>query len=291
MKESSTSKRGRTGGGKALSAVAAAAGLAAVVVWGDRARTVSRHTLRCPRLPRGFDGLRLAHLSDLHGRDFGRDNAPLISALRRARPDLILFTGDLIDSRRGGGAVALSLVEQAARIAPVYAVTGNHEGRLGRRFDPLEAAMAAAGARFLHGEAVTLRRGGARLRLMGIDDAARSGQPPDLALAALPPRDDTFTLLLAHRPWRFEVYAAAADLTLCGHTHGGQFRLPRLGGLYAPGQGLLPPYDGGLYRRGEALLLVSRGLGNSLFPLRLGNRPELVLLTLRVDGSGARDGG
>ena len=83
-----------------------------------------------------------------------------------------------------------------------------------------------------------------------------------------------------------ESYAAAgADLVFCGHAHGGQIRLPAVGGLFAPGQGPLPEYTAGLYQAEETTMLVSRGLGNSVFPLRVFNRPEITALTLRAEGA------
>ena len=111
-----------------------------------------------------------------------------------------------------------------------------------------------------------------------VDSAAAYGG----YVASLAPQPDVFSILLAHRPEFAPDYAAAGfDLALCGHAHGGQIRLPVLGGLYAPGQGVLPHYDSGLYDVDGMTLAVSRGLGNSVFPFRVNNRPELVLLTVR----------
>lgn len=135
-----------------------------------------------------------------------------------------------------------------------------------------------------------LTRQGAQLTLLGLADhgfgkkkgaadspAARTAA----ALAHLCQGETTCSILLLHRPDFFPLCAAQGiDLVLSGHTHGGQVRLPGLGGLFGPDQGLFPLYDGGVYRRGASQMVVSRGLGNSLAPLRINNRPELVLLTL-----------
>ena len=92
---------------------------------------------------------------------------------------------------------------------------------------------------------------------------------------------DGYRILLSHRPECFTDYVAGEyDLVLAGHAHGGQFRLPFVGGLYAPGQGILPDYDSGLYREGRTDMVVSRGIGNSSFPIRFNNRPEVILLIL-----------
>lgn len=236
-------------------------------------------------LPGAFEGFKIAHVSDLHNAVFGRENEKLLSLIRAAEPDIIAITGDLIDSRHTDIDSALAFVEAAAEIAPVYYVTGNHESRLD--FDAIEPRLIAAGARVLRNEAEYIEHGGERIRLAGIDDPSfirTGGTAEERAAAELEQLGDgggTFTVLLAHRPELVEVYAEyGAGLVLSGHAHGGQVRLPLLGGLYAPGQGLLPEYDSGLYSLGETQMVVSRGLGNSVAPLRVNNRPELVIVTL-----------
>ena len=92
------------------------------------------------------------------------------------------------------------------------------------------------------------------------------------------------TILLSHRPELFETYVCCGvDLVLCGHAHGGQFRLPFIGGLVAPNQGLFPKYDSGLYTDGKTNMVVSRGLGNSIIPFRFNNRPEVILVEINVN--------
>ena len=160
------------------------------------------------------------------------------------------------------------------------------EARLG--FEAIERGLIDAGARLLRGESVELERGGGSITLAGIDDPAfikSGGSAAERAEAQLSPLGrGGFTVLLAHRPELIDTYAAYADVVLSGHAHGGQVRLPFIGGLYAPGQGLLPEYDAGIYGRGGCALIVSRGLGNSLFPLRVNNRPELVTVELGSAG-------
>ena len=103
------------------------------------------------------------------------------------------------------------------------------------------------------------------------------------ALEALTAGEKGFTVLLSHRPERLALYAEyGADLVFSGHAHGGQVRLPIVGGLIAPNQGILPAYDEGLYRMGETAMLVSRGVGNSILPLRINNRPEILVAELKI---------
>ncbi len=267
--------------------IAAALVLALLIwlLWANSSPAATQVTVASGALPEAFEGFKIAHVSDLHSAVFGRKNEKLLSLIRAAKPDIIAITGDLIDSRHTDIDSALAFVEAAAEIAPVYYVTGNHESRLD--FDEIEPRLIAAGARVLRNEAEDIGRGGERIRLAGIDDPSfirTGGTAEERAAAELEQLGDgggTFTVLLAHRPELVEVYAGyGAGLVLSGHAHGGQVRLPLLGGLYAPGQGLLPEYDSGLYSLGETQMVVSRGLGNSVAPLRVNNRPELVIVTL-----------
>ena len=267
--------------------IAAALVLALLIwlLWANSSPAATQVTVASGALSEAFEGFKIAHVSDLHNAVFGRKNEKLLSLIRAAKPDIIAITGDLIDSRHTDIDSALAFVEAAAEIAPVYYVTGNHESRLD--FDEIEPRLIAAGARVLRNEAEDIGRGGERIRLAGIDDPSfirTGGTAEERAAAELEQLGDgggTFTVLLAHRPELVEVYAEyGAGLVLSGHAHGGQVRLPLLGGLYAPGQGLLPEYDSGLYSLGETQMVVSRGLGNSVAPLRVNNRPELVIVTL-----------
>lgn len=267
--------------------IAAALVLALLIwlLWANSSPAATQVTVASDALPEAFEGFKIAHVSDLHSAVFGRKNEKLLSLIRAAKPDIIAITGDLIDSRHTDIDSALAFVEAAAEIAPVYYVTGNHESRLD--FDEIEPRLIAAGARVLRNEAEYIEHGGERIRLAGIDDPSfirTGGTAEERAAAELEQLGDgggTFTVLLAHRPELVEVYAEyGAGLVLSGHAHGGQVRLPLLGGLYAPGQGLLPEYDSGLYSLGETQMVVSRGLGNSVAPLRVNNRPELVIVTL-----------
>ena len=260
-------------------------------LWANKALALHQIPLASDHLPAAFAGLRIAHLSDLHNARFGRENRRLLDKLAQAQPDLIVLTGDLIDARRTNLDRALAFAVRAAGLAPTYYVPGNHEARLpAAQYQRLRQGLTAVGVTVLEHERVTLTRGGDRLTLLGLADQAFARTQGDHrpaaqlaaeALESLQTAEDGYTILLVHRPESFPVYAAlGADLVLSGHTHGGQVRLPGLGGLFAPSQGFFPRYDAGLYRQGQASLVISRGLGNSLAPLRLNNRPEVVVLTL-----------
>lgn len=252
------------------------------VIWSNTALQLNTYTVESSQLPLSFDGFRIAQISDLHNSELDEGNQKLLSLLQESKPDIIVVTGDLIDSRRTDVEVAMRFIRAAVKIAPVYYVTGNHESRVPSDFALLEAGMTEAGVCTLREDAIMLALGSEKICLAGIDDPNYyvSVEAFTEALSALCSSEE-FTLLLSHRPEYFESYVAAgADLTLSGHAHGGQFRLPFVGGLIAPNQGFFPEYDSGIYREGESAMIVSRGIGNSIFPFRFNNRPEIVLVEL-----------
>jgi predicted MPP superfamily phosphohydrolase len=132
------------------------------------------------------------------------------------------------------------------------------------------------GVTVLENETVTIRRGDHQIHLIGVpwDSSLYEGEAAQL---------DAYRILLSHAPERFDSYVEAGfDLVLAGHAHGGQFRLPLLGGLYAPGQGVFPKYDSGIFAIGRTDMVVSRGIGNSVIPVRFANRPEVILIVLKA---------
>lgn len=259
------------------------------ILWANTALMVSRITVSDSRIPAAFSGFRIAQVSDLHNAEFGRENAELIRRLEETEPDIIVITGDLVDAVHTDADSALAFVGRAARIAPVYCVTGNHEAAL-PQYDALKRGMEEAGAVVLEDEKIYLEREGGRIALIGLMDpdfTVRGGwldETPAMVGAKLDELlegETVYTILLSHRPELFETYAACGvDLVLSGHAHGGQFRLPFIGGLIAPNQGFFPRHDAGLYTMGDTDMVVSRGLGNSIIPIRLNNRPELVTIEL-----------
>jgi len=267
--------------------------LAALIIWtawGNTALELNSYTVSSDRLPEAFDGYRIAHVSDLHNAEMGEDNKKLLTMLQDAEPDIIAITGDLIDSRNTDIEIALHFAEEAVKIAPCYYVTGNHEARKSEKlYADFEASLIEAGVVVLHDSEVLIEREDANISLVGIDDPAfaenngggvGSSMAPD-HIGAIS-TNDGFTILLSHRPEFFNQYVRAdVDLVLSGHAHGGQFRLPFVGGLVAPNQGLFPKYDAGLYTEENTNMIVSRGIGNSILPFRFNNRPEVILIELK----------
>lgn len=256
--------------------------------WGNAALELNTYTISSRGLPDAFDGYRIAQVSDLHNAEFGGGNQRLLDMLREAEPDMIAITGDLIDSRKTNIAVALAFAEEAVRIAPCYYVSGNHEARV-PEYRELKAGLEAAGVTVLDDARVEIEISGKSITIIGVNDPSfladyltSDAAVMDRKLSELSSEDASFTILLSHRPELFDTYAAhEMDLVLTGHAHGGQFRLPLIGGLIAPNQGLFPKYDDGLYSEGNTNMIVSRGLGNSIIPFRFNNRPEVVLIELK----------
>lgn len=268
-------------------ASALVAGTAGWLWWGNRAVMVHTISVTDQRLPQEFEGFRIAQISDLHNEVFGTGNGELLTLLAGTRPDIIIITGDLIDSRRTDVSAALEFVRGAVEIAPVYYVAGNHESRIPEEFWMLERCMENLGVSVLRGERTLLTREGAAIALIGVDDPTfqdkDSANWPGMVEEELGKlrEEGLYSILLIHRPELLETYARAGmNLVFSGHAHGGQVRIPFVGGVIAPNQGFFPQYDGGLYTMGDTQLVVSRGLGNSLCPLRVNNRPEIVLAEL-----------
>ena len=248
-------------------------------------------------LPQGFDGYRILHISDLHNKKFAAGQQKLLEMCAEASPDLIVITGDLIDKRRTRFEdidPALNLANGAARIAPTFFVCGNHEITSGY-YERFREELMRCGVAVLDDETVKLHSGNDEVILAGIQnvnlysDLKKEENEAEkdfhARLTALAQKVETpFSILLSHRPDLFQWYIEAGfSLTFCGHAHGGQVRIPGLGGVLSPHQGFFGKYTAGMHVKSGQGMNISRGLGNSGFPFRLFNRPELVLVTLRKE--------
>lgn len=253
---------------------------------------ISEHTITSNKLPEVFDGYNIIHLSDLHNKSFRDDQNYLVNKVKKADPDLIVFTGDLIDSRRYDEEPSLLLMDKLVEIAPIYYVTGNHEWRTGT-FPTLEKKLVDMGVHVLRNTSQEITIGSESITIMGVDDPLNKNESATESAVtkkniswALDNTEEknSFQILLAHRPELFSLYSEhGLDLVFSGHAHGGQFRLPFVGGLIAPDQGLFPDFTAGKHELDNTTMLVSRGLGNSIIPVRIFNRPEIIVVTLRAE--------
>ena len=264
------------------------------VYWDNTALRTDSLTYTSTALPAEFDGLRIVQLSDLHNQEFGENNARLYRAVEQAGPDVIFLTGDLADeyaeepipyARTVGGALSA--------IAPTYYVTGNHEWAHGNAVvEEIKAALREAGVTVLSNEYVPLERNGETMLIAGVDDPngyADQKTPQQVAREVRDAAPEGFWLLLAHRNTFFNgrYCRLGADLTFCGHAHGGIWRLPFTDGLVDTNLNLLPSFTSGFYHCNDvdcegAEVFVSRGLGNSpKWAFRLFNRPQVAVITLK----------
>ena len=255
------------------------------IIYENKNIQINELTVKSEKLPDDFSGYKIAHISDLHNTEFGNGNNRLLTLIKDSSPDIIVVTGDIVDSRHTDVQIARDFINNAAKIAPVYYVTGNHEARVNEenRIDnvPLDENIT-----ILHNKDVLIQKGKSEIQIIGVDD-------PDYVSVVYSENymnyeldkynnDKHFKILLSHRPELFDAYVSNnINIVFSGHAHGGQFRLPFVGGIVAPHQGLFPEYDSGLYTENSTNLIVSRGLGNSIFPFRINNPPEIIIVTLR----------
>ncbi len=249
--------------------------------------------------------IRFALVTDLHSCYYGENQADLIDAIAAENPDVILLSGDIFDDVKEDTNTELFLAGIADKY-PCYYVTGNHECWGGKyRFNNQMAILEKYNIPVLSGEVVTLDVKGEIISLCGVDDPDVYMVKTDLEtdpegyIQAQTNKEafftdqlehvseaasyDNYTILLSHRPEYYETYTVYDfDLVLCGHAHGGQWRIPGiLNGLYAPHQGIFPKYAGGRYEAEEMTMIVSRGLARETTRVpRIFNRPELVMIDI-----------
>ncbi|RAZ69310.1 metallophosphoesterase [Planococcus maitriensis] len=245
----------------------------------------TEYSVQTEKLPDAFAGKRIVQVSDLHNAEFGNRQQSLLDKVAAANPDAIFITGDLIDSDRYDLERSLAAIDGLVKMSEVYYVIGNHEVSSNRLDDEIVPALEERGVQVLRNRSLMWEQGGEAIQIAGIDDPLmdiylheEEFTRNSIAEAGL---NDAFTLLLAHRPEQLETYASEGiDVVFSGHAHGGQIRIPGLGGLIAPGQGWFPSMTEGVFESGDTQLVLSRGLGNSGFPLRVFNLPEVVVVTL-----------
>lgn len=256
------------------------------IIWTNVHITTTHLTITNGKIPADFSGFKIAEIADLHNHDWGNR---LISCLAKEEPDIIVITGDLVDSSHTDFDISMEFINQAKEIAPIYYVTGNHEAWL-ENYPELEKRLIDSDVHMMDDKAEWLERGNSKINLIGIQDPdfverdTLEGIQKSIVTTKLTPllNHSYYNIVLCHRPELFYGYVETqADLVITGHAHGGQVRIPFVGGLIAPNQGLFPKFTEGVYHQGQTDMIVSRGLGNSVIPVRINNMPELVVITLK----------
>lgn len=260
-------------------------------IWQNNSLVISNYEYETSKIGEDLDGYRIVQISDLHNKSFGKDNERLIQKIKDCKPDMIVVTGDVVDSNHTNVDVAMKFMEQATTLAPVYYITGNHELWVeDKKYAEFTDRMAQSDVIWMKDEVIEITKGEESFTLIGLDDNSlgNSGSSGNSTLNHLLEEDSSknnekkLAILLAHEPQYFESYIKSdVDYIFTGHAHGGQIRLPGIGGLVAPDQGFLPKYTAGEFTENGTTMVVSRGLGNSIIPVRVFNRPEIVCVTLK----------
>ena len=255
--------------------------LFAFFTWQNNDIVITEYNYENGKIPVEFNGYEILQISDLHNKSFGKDNSHLLNHVKTIAPDIIVITGDFIDRRNSDIEISLDFARLAVNIAPVYYVSGNHENG-SAKYEKLKSELEYIGVKVLDNKIAELKIRSSSINLIGIKDYSfyddEKSFPKDLQSLV---NRDQFNILLSHRPELMDIYVeSGVDLVLTGHTHGGQIRLPLIGGIAAPDQGLFPKYDSDIHLENTTSMIVSRGLGNSIIPVRVFNRPELVVINL-----------
>lgn len=273
-------------------AAAAAVTAAALLYWNNVIRTV-RYEYRSEKLPTAFDGFKIAHVSDFHNKYYGKDARRVAEKIAREQPDIIVISGDMIQTPKMKN--ALALVKSLVKVAPVYYVNGNHEKYVDC-YPEFADKIREYGADVLDNVTRRLERRGQTLYLSGVTDPRFYAGNRDERIELFYENVKSvtvsggFNLLISHRPEFMRAYAeAGADVVLAGHAHAGQVRLPFIGALFTPGERFRPHYDVGRFDEGGTTMFVSGGLGSSNPVPRIFNRPQLLFETLKSESAKSAD--
>lgn len=250
---------------------------------------VNRQTITNSKLPESFDGYKIAHVSDFHNTISEKLTNNIVNEINNNNVDIVVITGDTLDSRRTNIKVALNFITKLVKNNAVYYVPGNHESRI-EEYEEFKKQIVDLGVNVLENKLTILTKEDAKINLLGIKDPAFSYKEilddkliVKNEIESLEYNKDVYTILLSHRPEVFSIYVEQnIDLVMSGHAHGGQIRLPFVGGIIAPVQGLFPKYTEGVHKENNTTMIISRGIGNSLVPFRINNKPELLLIELNT---------
>ncbi len=264
----------------------------AFVVYSNFKIETTEYTIKNSALPQNFDEFKIVHISDLHNAEFGKNNKNLIRSVTEEKPDAVFVTGDTIDGFYTNTTIPIDLFKEILKICDIYFIVGNHEIRSDANtyFEFLDK-LTEIGVTVLKDESTYIERNSEKIQVIGLNDASNykanyNDNYKEEIVEAINNLDDEncFSILLSHHPELFPEYSSTnVDLVFSGHAHGGQFRLPFIGGIIAPEQGLFPEFDAGVFNENNTTMVVSRGLGNSIIPVRINNSPEIVVVILKTD--------
>ena len=260
---------------------------------------VTKYVVENKKVPKEFDGYNIVQISDLHSKLFGENNKKLIQKIKSLNPDIVVVTGDLIDGENNNYNVALDFMKEISKLYRVYYIIGNHEQKslikkYKDEYKDYFNKLHQIDFVNLDNNKVEIVKGDSNINLYGLtvpyscykylfDNQETTSIDIDFLEEKLGKVDrEQFNILLAHTPFYFDEYEKwGADLTLCGHVHGGIVRLPLVGGLLSPDRKFFPNYDLGEYIKNKSTMIVSKGLGGSKVLIRVNCKPEIVNIKLK----------
>ena len=231
---------------------------------------IAQYTIKNKKIPKEFDGYNIVQISDLHSKSFGKNNIKLLQKIKSLNPDIIVITGDLVDGENNNYDIALNFMKELTKLYKVYYIIGNHKVKIQKNNSKINLyglTVPYSCYKYLFDDK----------EITTIDSKFLEQKLGDL-------NKNEFNILLAHTPFYFDAYEKwGADLTLCGHVHGGVVRLPFIGGLLSPDRKFFPKYDLGKYEKNNSTMIVSKGLGGSKVLIRINCKPEIVSIKLKSD--------
>ena len=260
---------------------------------------VTKYVVENKKVPKEFDGYNIVQISDLHSKLFGENNKKLIQKIKSLNPDIVVVTGDLIDGENNNYNVALDFMKEISKLYRVYYIIGNHEQKslikkYKDEYKDYFNKLHQIDFVNLDNNKVEIVKGDSNINLYGLtvpyscykylfDNQETTSIDIDFLEEKLGKVDrEQFNILLAHTPFYFDEYEKwGADLTLCGHVHGGIVRLPLVGGLLSPDRKFFPKYELGEYIKNKSTMIVSKGLGGSKVLIRVNCKPEIVNIKLK----------
>ena len=260
---------------------------------------VTKYVVENKKVPKEFDGYNIVQISDLHSKLFGENNKKLIQKIKSLNPDIVVVTGDLIDGENNNYNVALDFMKEISKLYRVFYIIGNHEQKslikkYKDEYKDYFNKLHQIDFVNLDNNKVEIVKGDSNINLYGLtvpyscykylfDNQETTSIDINFLEEKLGKVDrEQFNILLAHTPFYFDEYEKwGADLTLCGHVHGGIVRLPLVGGLLSPDRKFFPKYDLGEYTKNKSTMIVSKGLGGSKVLIRVNCKPEIVNIKLK----------
>ncbi len=260
----------------------------------------TKYSIKFDRLPNSFDGTKVLHLTDIHRKSFGKNQNKIISMIKEENPDFIVVSGDIIYCYNHWYNFGYSYEKDLKKVMkifdslvgeyPIYYTPGNHECK-SNYYPYIRQSLIRSGVTVLDSGIEILEKSGDKISIIGLKDPTFWGGSNVVLdeyinktfeeLLNIKEKSEYFTLLISHRPEIFDVYRKAkVDVVFTGHAHGGQWIFPFIGPIFAPQQGYFPKYTSGVHTFDKTKVIINRGLGNSSMPIRLFNRPEMVIVTL-----------